>query len=596
MAAVLPFKPRELMLAPLDPLDALSAEARAEAQRCLGLIRPALQRMAQGVSKRAAAAWLAQQGGDMPSLPTLQRWLAAYERDGLVGLAPKYKGRVRKEYGWEATALELFGNRPTQPHYSTVAMWLREKHGFENAADHLVRRYLQSLPSNLTETAPGRLGRHYYQQNVKPYVLRDNTVLPVGFIYEGDGHCCDVYVASPRTGNAYRPELTVWVDVRSHFVVGWYLSESESANTTLFSLSHALLRHDHVPAMLHADVGSGYVAKTISDQRTGFLARFSIEPIYALPGNAKGKGLIEGFWRWFEERCGKQFPTFCGHDRTDDYLRHLSRKVERGLIRLPTLAQYADACREYFDFYNRNHQKNLGCAPKDLWAELNRVPVETPAAAIMRPCEKRMVRRWGIALHNRIYRSGDLARYEGREVNVRYDLHNDMVVWIEDAKGRLIGEAKLVEKHPWLPDSRIEEAQQKRLEGQAQRLENKLVEFQGRAKAPLTGAAMLDALDDVHFLSATPSTPAPVSYLRPIDPEISERVTEAIAEAGQHEETPTERYQRWVNAEAELAAGQALPPELQTWFDTYQTSSEWRSFDRLRSTFGAVSGVVFPSP
>ncbi|WP_421793951.1 Mu transposase C-terminal domain-containing protein [Hydrocarboniphaga effusa] len=583
-AAILPFEPRLPLLATPDPVSLLPEFARTEAERRLQIIGPALARIRQGCTIPAAAAWLEQQGaGDTK---TLDRYIRAYTVGGLIALAPKHKGRIRKEQGWEALAMELYAT-PTHPAYSTVALWLREKHGFATATEHAVRRFLKSVPSNAAETSPKRLGKHYYQQNVKPYVLRDNTVLPVGFIYEGDGHTCDVYVADPRTGNPYRPELTVWVDVRSHYVVGWWLSESESANTTMFSLSHALLKQDHVPAMLHADVGSGYVAKTISDAQTGFLARFSIECIFALPGNAKGKGLIEGFWRWFEERCGKQFATFCGHDRTDDYLRHLTDKVKRGIIQLPTLQQYADAVRDYFDFYNRNPQKKgIGCAPRDLWAELQRVPVETPSAAVMRPREKRTVRRWGIALHNRIYRGGELAQYEGREVTVAYDLHNDMIVWVEDAKGRLICEAKLVEKHPWLPDSRIEEAQQKRLAGQQQRLENKLAEFQGRARTPISAAAMLDRFDEVTYVRPIAQVPAPVAYLQA--PEVKPEAVAIFNELQQDQLIPEDAYERfelWQRLQACINNGDTIDPELAEWATSYATQPECTGFQMALSDF-----------
>ena len=120
-------------------------------------------------------------------------------------------------------------------------------------------------------------GQHYYRQNLTPYVVRDTSALPVGFIYEGDGHTCDVHIAHPQTGKATRPELTVWLDVRSHYCVGWWLSDAERASDTLFSLSHAIVSHDHVPIMIHVDPGSGYKNKLIQGEAVSYCERLSIE-------------------------------------------------------------------------------------------------------------------------------------------------------------------------------------------------------------------------------------------------------------------------------------------------------------------------------
>lgn len=607
-AAILPFA-RPQALAVAEPLGQLPEFAVAEAERCLAIIRPALVRVQQSVSVRAAAAWLAVQGQDMPSAPTLERWIHQYLREGIAGLAPKYKGRQRADYGWEAEAQKLYA-KPTKPAYSTVALWLRQR-GHDSAKDHLVRRYLKSLPSNLAETSPARLGAHYYGQNIRPYVIRDLSALPVGMVYEGDGHCCDVYVAEPSTGNPYRPELTVWLDVRSHYVVGWWLSDRESANTTLFSLSCALLKHDHTPGFVHADPGPGFVAKTIIDEQSGFLARFSIKPITALPGNAKGKGLVEGFFRWFEERCGKQFATFC-QGRSDDALSRLRQRIAKGEIELPTLQQYADAVRDYFDFYNRNPQAGLGKqSPAQLWATLVKVPLETAAAAIIRPREPRTVRRWGVALHGRIYRAGDLARYEGRKVLVEYDLHNDMRVWIKDEKGRFVAEAALVEKRAWLSDSRIEDQEQKRLEGQRQRKLNDIAEMEARARRPISAVSALQALEmeaptlltadsaatemlgQGHDYKARKAVTA--SAPRPFDPVELDAIRAALNEAAEPEqETPEQRFGRAMAMRERLSLGEVLSATEQRWFTTYTQSSECQGLADVYESFGYVPGLELP--
>lgn len=606
-AAILPLFPNASVPAvrQVDPFDLLPQHAQVAAKARLALLQPAITKVANGCPVKSAARWLSTQLGGDPSMQSIQRWLGAYAESGLMGLATRHKGRVRQAGGWEAKAAEYY-NAPQRPAYSTVALWLRQE-GFADATDHGVRRYLQSLPSNLSETGRKRLGAHFYDQNVRPHVVRDMSVLPVGFIYEGDGHTCDVYVQEPSTGNPFRPELTVWVDVRSHYVVGWYLSDRESANTTLYSLSHAFIRHDHVPAMVHCDPGSGFIAKIISDETVGFISRFSIKPIVALPGNAKGKGLIEGFFRWFEERCGKRFRTFCGHCRTDNELSRMRDKIRAGELKLPTLQQYADAVRDYFDFYNANPQAGLGkVSPASLWATLDRVPLELPAAAVMRPRDRRKVQRWGVRLHGRLYRHGELARYEAREVTIEYDLHNDSVVWIQDDKGRFICEAGLVEKKPWLPDSRIEEAQQDRLAGQQARLQRKLDEVAGRAHTPFGALtdltpepaalpASTEAVADLvanRFEPKAKAKPLPAPAVsRPVDELVMAGVREAMADPAPPLETAEQRFARYLQLrdQVELAEGDA------DWLATYRRSAECQGLQTMFDAFGYVPGVSLSS-
>ena len=431
-----------------------------------------------------------------PDRATLYRWdkkYTHYLQGDSVAAAPRHKGRVRKEYGWEARAIHHW-QTPNKPAMSTVALWLRVE-GFESATDDRVRRYLKTLPSTLGEHSQHRMGKHFYNQNLKPYVIRDNTVLPVGFVYEGDGHTCDVYVAHPFTGNPWRPEFTVWIDVRSHYVVGWYLSEAESGINTLFSLSHAITHHDHVPAGIHVDPGSGFKNRMMCDDVTGYYARLSMAFMPALPGNAKGKGLVEGFFHHFEERCGKRFATYCGHVRSDDYLRHLSQKVKRGDIRLPTLEEYRHAIADYIDLYNTTVQRNLGCAPLALWQTLERTPIELAHAAIIRPREKRTVRRWRVQMFNRFYQHEALAMYNGTEVIVEYNLHDMTTVWIYDDQGRYICDACQVDKKPALPDSRIEELRLKRLEGQIDRKLRAIEEDRQRAGLTITHDQVLDDIE-----------------------------------------------------------------------------------------------------
>jgi len=316
-----------------------------------------------------------------------------------------------------------------------------------------------------------------------------------------------VYVQHPNSGHHYRPELTVWLDVRSHFCAGFYLCEAESAVGTLYSLSRAFLAHDHVPAALHVDPGSGFRNSLMSDEGTGWLKRLGVEVMFTLPGNAKGKGLVEGWFRTFENRCGKRFRTYCGDCRTDDELKYIRRGIRRGELRMPTLREYAAAVGEYINAYNESPQQKLGAAPARLWEQLKKSPVHVPAAVLLRPAEKRIVQRAVITMFGRRYHAPALHMVNGREVEVEYDLADDSRVWV-NLNGRRVCEARLTDARPWLPKSRVEDLRAKRLAGQEKRLGRRLDEVRAKQKKPLDGQAVA--------VEALPA-PEPAAEIDPFD-------------------------------------------------------------------------------
>lgn len=502
-----------------DPWREASAEKREQALMREQFLQPVLDHVNQGVSQNVAirnvlqhiesgtypeqyllcAKGLARKNKLAPSRSVICDWLKQFQAHGRVGLIDKQKGRVRKDYGWEATAIRLY-NIPSKPSYAAVAEKLREEYQFETATDSAVRRYLKSMPSTLNESSPQRLGQKYHRLNRGRYVERDTSVLLVGEVYEGDGHTVDAYCAHPNTGKPYRPELTIWIDIRSHYVVGWYLSPAESAFSTLFALSHALLNHDHVPAWVHIDNGAGFKAKMLNDESTGFYNRMDIHTTFAIPGNSKGKGLVEGWFKPFRDKHDKFFNDgldYCGHDQAEEINRQLLQQLEKGTRNLKSLGEYRDSVARYVDSYNHRPQKKAldGKTPAELWQTLERVSVEMPEQALMRPRETRIASRCCLALHNRRYEHQDLAHYDRRPVHVEYDLHDDSQVWVYDDKNRLICIAPIKQKKAWLPTSRLEEQREKRKQGRLKRIQAKADNVLAEEATRLDHTDTLDILE-----------------------------------------------------------------------------------------------------
>lgn len=437
-----------------------------------------------------------------PDRATLYRWDDKY-REHLNGnttaAAPKHKGRERKAQGWEALALRLW-HTPSKRSKSSIAAELREDHGFPTATDSAVRRYLDSLPANYGENSAKRLGARLYRNTQRGFVRRNTEALPTGFIYQGDGHTLDVYLAHPFTGDIWRAELTGWMDVRSRYIAGWYISEAESSHSTLFALSRALIAHNHAPAMLHIDNGSGYASKMMNDESVGFYSRFDIQPMFALPYNAKAKGQLERWFGTMERDFGKRWETYCGADMAPEVLQQITREVKSGKRELPSLRKYMTALADWIDrYHHRQHDGLDGRTPAEVWSELERIELHTPDSAIVRPRAERVVSRQCVRLHNREYASPELVAYNGETLIIEYDLLEDNSVRMLARDGRWICDAALVCKADYIPASRVEEARQKRLEGQVKRLQIKQDELEARAGSAITHA---DRLSDIEALNA----------------------------------------------------------------------------------------------
>ncbi len=433
------------------------------------------------------------------SVPTIKRALSAYRKQGKTGLLPKYKGRVRQDYGWEVRAVALF-NLPGKPGYADVASRLVEE-GFEDVTESRVARYLKTMPATLGKFSPARIGPHLHKLRRQKFQRRSLDEVLVGEIYAGDGHTCDCYVGHPNTGKPFRPELTAFIDIKSGYVPGIWFTESESAVSTLFALSHAMRTNDHVPAWVYVDRGAGYRAKMLSDEVTGYYSRFDIGMIGALPGNPHGKGWIERWFRTVRDKHDKFFAggqVYCGDDMAPETNRRLSADLNKKepTRKLPSLREYVASFTTWLAHYHQQPQDKLGGrTPAQVWAGLQRVSVELDMSSVIRPREEVTVGRQTVRLHNRFYYAESLALFDAKKLQAEYDLFDDSRVWLFDGKGRFVTEALLANTIGVLPTSRLEEGRDRRAAGQIKRLERKLDEVHARRADPITAETQVAAIE-----------------------------------------------------------------------------------------------------
>jgi putative transposase len=509
-----------------DPWAAATEDKRRTAELRAAIVAPLAKMVETGVSQNnAVRLFLARAEGGLldpnsahvlkalgadGSESTLKRYLRAYIQGGKAALLPAHTGRVRKDYGWEARAVAIY-NQPSKPGFADVAWRLRQE-GHPEATESRVKRYLKALPATLGEHSPARIGKHLHKLKRQGYQRRSTEELLVGEVYAGDGHTADCYVAHPNTGKPFRPELTAFIDIKSKYVAGWYFTESESGLSTMFALSHAMVSNDHVPAWLYIDRGAGYRNKMLTDEATGWYGKFDIAVIGALPGNPHGKGWIERWFRTVRDKHDKFFAdglVYCGDDMAPEINRRLSAELASGKRTLPSFAQYVDSFRAFLDQYHNEPMDSLGGrTPAQVWAQLVPVPVGLEGGAVMRPSKEATVQRQTVRIHNRVYFHEALALYDAKRVVVEYDIHNDKTVWVQDQKGRLVCEARLVNTIGVLPTSRIEEQRDKRLQGQLKRLERHYDEAQARRADAITTADQVAAIEDLERAALPPAAPA----------------------------------------------------------------------------------------
>ncbi|MFW2440920.1 MAG: Mu transposase C-terminal domain-containing protein [Arenicellales bacterium] len=432
--------------------------------------------------------------GNPPSRASLINWCQAYQKHGLMGLVAGHKGKEREVRGWEAAAMRYY-QMPSKPSFNAVSEWLQAD-GYESATYPRIRSYLKSLPAE--HLMKGRLGPRLIENTKKTFTRRDTSGLQPGDVYQGDGYTLDIYLKHPTGNRPWRAELTLWLDVACRYIVGWYISDAESAHSTLFSLSHALLSHDHIPSCLHIDNGSGFKNKMMSNECTGFYDKWGISIMHSRPYNAKGKGHVERIFGTIKGKFLKKFPGYCGHDMDNEAQQLYLKKCKAGDEELMSRDTFVDEFSNWIDVYHATPHGGLdGKTPASQWEGLVNTPVAPKSAALFWPRSRRVVSRQCIRLDNREYVNKDLLSYDKKSLIAEYSIHDDSYIRVLDDKERWICDATLVKKADYLPASRIDENNRKKSIAATRRLQSHIQEVEDRAHLAITHDQANDGIAEI---------------------------------------------------------------------------------------------------
>lgn len=439
----------------------------------------------------------AKAGRQAPSRSAICDWCKTYSAaHDIADLLPDHKGRVVANPAWWGPALEYYNATGTKVDMSAVWRRLVEVDGFAVTYDQ-VRHYLSGVPAMYGRHSPARIGKNLYRLTQKAYIRRSTEKALPGDVYVADGYCVDVYLAHPITGDIWRPELTVAIDLRSRFVVGWRADEHEGTIAVQNMWAECFTRWNHVPPFIYIDNGSGYKNKLMNDELTGFYARAGVQQIiHAIPGNPHGKGWVERLFRIAKDDFLKLWrPEFyCGKDAAQEVLNRTTAECKAGRMHPPSLAEFTEAFNEWLGrYHNRQHPEDKTVTRAQVWSQLVPIPPAATLTELKRQAVTLTVRRASIRQGKRTYWHPDLHAFNGHKVILEYDLMDDRVAVIRNLQGRWICDAHLVRKIDAIAPNRLEEKRMKRTHDSIKRLEQKMDEQRARGALVIDAEAIADA-------------------------------------------------------------------------------------------------------
>ncbi|MDW7590634.1 Mu transposase C-terminal domain-containing protein [Providencia manganoxydans] len=469
--------------------------------------------------QRAADAANARKGKSRKgvSVRSLQEWVTVYQSttngaERLALLAPgHHKARKPEQVAWLPAFLvhwrDTQGFSMKECYRKFCKDW--EEHYQDEPAMLLavpsydaIRREMNKMPKR--ERMRGRITGST-ATSLEPYQKRDWSQLPVNGCWISDGKSMSMKVAHPMHGQPFIPELTLVMDGRTRFVVGWSLSYSENK----FGVAEAYARgikQFGKPLFVYSDNGGGQANKMLDDEVLGIFSRMGIEHLTGIPGHPQARGIIERLNGVIPERIAQRFKTYNGRRADKETIRVLDRNIRsainaqeqnkpldarqrNAIAKLPSWGQLMDAVQEEVDKYNNSHEHSM--LPKVNGKYLT--PAQYRAAildsegddiAYLSEMELREMfkpqfsctcsRGW-VRFQNNQYFAYELADFDGQKVRISVDMHNPKDINVYRMDGSWICTAIWNgNTHSAIPISMVEEAKAKRAKAQTKRLEDKI--------------------------------------------------------------------------------------------------------------------------
>lgn len=441
--------------------------------------------------------------GDMVSARTLERWISMHRANGWWGLlpAPETARELLHVEDDVAAVLGMYHSRDarfrklSQAAKETTRMLGRDFDTWQSLY-HRARRALDKLGKSAESHLALIKARHTgAQRDAKlPFKRRDTSMLAPSDVYVIDGHTFKAKVRHPDHGAPFAPELTVVLDAATRLIVGWSVNLSENVMAVGDALRHAVGQYG-VPAILYGDNGAGETAKAMDCPIDGFCARLGIDHRTGVPGKPQGHGIIERSWQTHAINAARKFGSYQGRDADAGTFRKVAaelNKEQRALRRsehsgeviqlstkAPSWQQFIDGVETMVREYNTEHRHRelpkradgKRMTPAEAWEEgfdpAQQVkPSQLELRMLFMPAVIRTAKRGEVTFFNQHYQSAELMRrdVDGREVSVRYDIHDPSFVLIYTLGGEFVCEAQWnANRIDYFPKPVIQMAREKRV-------------------------------------------------------------------------------------------------------------------------------------
>jgi putative transposase len=231
-----------------------------------------------------------------------------------------------------------------------------------------IRRAMEKLPKR--ERARGRISGSAALA-FEVYQKRDWSQMPVNGCWIADGKSLDMKVAHPVHGRPFTPELTLVIDGRTRFLVGWSLALSENVIAVADAYRYAMKFHGNL--FVYSDNGGGETNKTLDADITGIFTRMGIDHPTSIPGRPQSRGIIERLNAVIPRAIANKFDTYNGFGADREHVRMTGRAIQsaikaqengreltsvqrNALRKLPSWQMLLDTIAEEVDKYNNLHE------------------------------------------------------------------------------------------------------------------------------------------------------------------------------------------------------------------------------------------------
>lgn len=415
------------------------------------------------------------------SFKTIERWALALRRnDNEIFTLADHRGKHRKGKisitDEQAEIIRTFAyheNRLLDSEIIRSSISRFAHNGIEySGSDDTIRRFIQRLRTeDYKEWVFNREGWKSLNEKCLYHISRDYEAIDVGDIAFVDGHTLNFECLNPWTGKPKRMCLVMFYDAKSNYPLGWEISPSENTDAVKMALYRSILALGKIPIVVYLDNGRAFRSQFFNgcqDLREhpdiGLFRRLHMKVIFAWPYHPETKP-IEGFFKILGG-LERQAPSYSGTSIENKPARmHRGELIHRRIYeilaanRIPTITDAHRALAEWLD-------RDYGVRPQKSGHLKGRCPLEVFTAGrgpglseedrvklrlLMAEMPVKRIPRDGFKMHwsDLKYYHPDLFGRQNQPGLVRYDWQDKSAIYVYDAEGNFICEARQMKKvHP----------------------------------------------------------------------------------------------------------------------------------------------------